>query len=284
LGFKYLDDLSSFELVNAIDGGTVEEKIENAVNRFVGFRGGFTDSYVDSIEIIEYHNSNNEESFGLAILNPSKDRPSIEYFYEDEGILYYSPLCDYAEYLEKESYLSELKQTFPDFVDLEDPIYNHDPKQDGLFISREQVIELYDNHKVASKEWFEIKDTGVVDQDMEWLNNPSDFKYQSDYKTHYESSRNMLLMLDLENHDSLDQIESSIREVEFKKGLYWYEMKARPVSIGCQPDGFIEFDDDKGRNGIVAYDRPLTDKELDEFEMGAWKEKKTYKDMQELDL
>lgn len=53
--------------------------------------------------------------------------------------------------------------------------------------------------------------------------------------------------------------------------LHWYEMVMRPVSIGTQPKGMIEFDEDKGEWGIVAYDRPLTDKELDDYEMRPWK-------------
>jgi len=53
-------------------------------------------------------------------------------------------------------------------------------------------------------------------------------------------------------------------------GLYWYEMCKRPVSLGCQPKGFIEFDDEKGERGIVGYDRELTNKELNDFEMKEW--------------
>ena len=47
-------------------------------------------------------------------------------------------------------------------------------------------------------------------------------------------------------------------------------MLHRPISLGCQPNGFITFDDEKGKHGIVAYDRKLTDKELSDFEMQVW--------------
>lgn len=50
--------------------------------------------------------------------------------------------------------------------------------------------------------------------------------------------------------------------------VYWYEMLKRPVSIGCQPKGFVEVNHEKGNWGIVAYDRKLTPEELQEFEMG----------------
>lgn len=53
-------------------------------------------------------------------------------------------------------------------------------------------------------------------------------------------------------------------------GLYWYELKLRPVSIGCQPNGFIQTDDTKGRHGIIAYDRPLTIDEVKEYELSLW--------------
>lgn len=57
-----------------------------------------------------------------------------------------------------------------------------------------------------------------------------------------------------------------------KEEIYWYEMTARPVDIGCQPKGFVDFANDKGRHGIVAYDRELTEKELNDFEMKPYQE------------
>lgn len=50
----------------------------------------------------------------------------------------------------------------------------------------------------------------------------------------------------------------------------WYEMTKRPVSIGCQPKGFVAVDHTQGRWGIVAYERELTEQELEEFEMSIW--------------
>lgn len=48
---------------------------------------------------------------------------------------------------------------------------------------------------------------------------------------------------------------------------FWYEMLKRPVSIGCQPKGFIEVNHNEGNWGIVAYEKKLTQEELEEFEM-----------------
>lgn len=53
-------------------------------------------------------------------------------------------------------------------------------------------------------------------------------------------------------------------------GLYWYEMRLRPVSPRCQPKGFLQTDDTKGRHGIIAYNRPLTPGEVDEYDLGLW--------------
>lgn len=51
---------------------------------------------------------------------------------------------------------------------------------------------------------------------------------------------------------------------------YWYEMLKRPISPGAQPKGFVAFNEEKGKWGIVKYDRELTQKELDDFEMKKW--------------
>lgn len=51
---------------------------------------------------------------------------------------------------------------------------------------------------------------------------------------------------------------------------YYYGMRLRGFSIGCQPkDGFIDREDDvSGRYyDILIYDRQLTDKELQDYEL-----------------
>ena len=50
---------------------------------------------------------------------------------------------------------------------------------------------------------------------------------------------------------------------------YRYGMRLRGFSIGCQPKGVIErTDDPSGRYyDILAYDRQLTEKELEDYEL-----------------
>ena len=51
---------------------------------------------------------------------------------------------------------------------------------------------------------------------------------------------------------------------------YKYGMRLRGFSIGCQPmDGFVErLDDPSNRyHDILVYDRPLTEKEVADYEL-----------------
>ncbi|HHB2481370.1 TPA: hypothetical protein ACORDH_002821 [Bacillus cereus] len=48
---------------------------------------------------------------------------------------------------------------------------------------------------------------------------------------------------------------------------YWYEYRLRGCSLGAQPKGFIEVNHEHGKWGAVAYDRPLTQKELIDYEL-----------------
>lgn len=85
------------------------------------------------------------------------------------------------------------------------------------------------------------------------------------------------LLIDLEEYYEDEKGDIKIEHANDK--LYWYEMVKRPISIGSQPKGFVVFDEDKGRHGIVAYNNELTDKELSDYEMQPWEENK-----KELDL
>lgn len=49
--------------------------------------------------------------------------------------------------------------------------------------------------------------------------------------------------------------------------MYWYEYIHRGLSLGCQPKGFVDHDESKGKFGWVAYDRELTDKEMSDYEL-----------------
>lgn len=65
-------------------------------------------------------------------------------------------------------------------------------------------------------------------------------------------------------------------ELNYGKGkerLHWYET-SRPISHGTQPTGFVEWDEEKGKYGLVAYKQPLTQQELEKFKMKPLKEEK----------
>ena len=52
--------------------------------------------------------------------------------------------------------------------------------------------------------------------------------------------------------------------------MYYYGMRLRGFSIGCQPmQGFIERQDDEtGKyHDVLVYDRQLTKKELEDYEL-----------------
>jgi|SRR5690625_2607461 len=63
--------------------------------------------------------------------------------------------------------------------------------------------------------------------------------------------------------EQLEKIEQPEQEQE----VYWYEYIHRGFSLGCQPKGFIDREDDKGRFGWIAYDRELTEQEINDYEL-----------------
>lgn len=56
--------------------------------------------------------------------------------------------------------------------------------------------------------------------------------------------------------------------------LYWYAYRLRGFSPSCQPKGFIDSNEDYGRFGSIAYDRPLTEQEVSDYELDEIKEGK----------
>lgn len=50
--------------------------------------------------------------------------------------------------------------------------------------------------------------------------------------------------------------------------MYKYGMRLRPVGIGCQPKGFIEFDESDDRYwNVIYYDRPLSEEEIRNYDL-----------------
>lgn len=75
--------------------------------------------------------------------------------------------------------------------------------------------------------------------------------------------------------DDVKESQSTYNEKKHVlNSLYWYEMTAHPISPGAQPDGFMEWDEDKGKYGVVAYEKALTEKEMTMFQMKEWNEEK----------
>lgn len=52
------------------------------------------------------------------------------------------------------------------------------------------------------------------------------------------------------------------------KKLYWYEyLHSRGFGLGCQPKGFVDHDESKGRYGSVAYNKKLTEQEAYNYDL-----------------
>jgi hypothetical protein len=48
---------------------------------------------------------------------------------------------------------------------------------------------------------------------------------------------------------------------------HWYKYRLRGLSSGCQPKDFVSYDMQVGKFGAVAYDRELTEEELEQYEL-----------------
>ena len=53
--------------------------------------------------------------------------------------------------------------------------------------------------------------------------------------------------------------------------LHWYEFLYRGKSPGAQPKNFVDSDDNYGKFGAVAYSAPLTEEEVESFELKSMK-------------
>lgn len=61
--------------------------------------------------------------------------------------------------------------------------------------------------------------------------------------------------------------EDTTEQTKINNNIYWYSYRLRGFSLGYQPSGHIKHNDSIGRHGIVAYDRPLTEKEINAYEL-----------------
>jgi len=99
---------------------------------------------------------------------------------------------------------------------------------------------------------------------VHFWNNPIDSELQQEN----EKLKEQLIELELYKKFISDHNSQKLfDQYKNKNSLYWYELKFRSPSPGCQPNDFIEIDNQKGKWGIVGYDRELSKKELNEYEM-----------------
>ncbi|MGG3987480.1 Rho termination factor N-terminal domain-containing protein [Bacillus smithii] len=86
---------------------------------------------------------------------------------------------------------------------------------------------------------------------------------QETSKTEYQEAQTKNTTYTVGNRSFASHSQASNKQPK----LYWYQYRLRGLSPGCQPDDFIKVDHSKGRFGIIAYNRPLTQKELNEYEL-----------------
>ncbi|AZV43690.1 hypothetical protein BAOM_3081 [Peribacillus asahii] len=66
--------------------------------------------------------------------------------------------------------------------------------------------------------------------------------------------------------------ENDTTKQQTNNNLFWYAYRLRGFSPFCQPKGHIKVDQTIGRYGIIAYARPLTDNELEEYDLVPYNE------------
>ncbi|MBK1611691.1 hypothetical protein JCR31_28015 [Bacillus cereus] len=49
--------------------------------------------------------------------------------------------------------------------------------------------------------------------------------------------------------------------------MHWYEFRLRGLSLGAQPKDFVDVNHEHGRFGAVAYNRELTEEEIERYEL-----------------
>ena len=92
----------------------------------------------------------------------------------------------------------------------------------------------------------------------------------------YEEAMKYCDLCDFDFHEMIEvkeiKDEKEIQKPEAKEGeIYWYEYKLRGFSLGCQPKGFVDRDESKGKWGIIAYDRKLSRSEMDDYDLREWR-------------
>lgn len=56
--------------------------------------------------------------------------------------------------------------------------------------------------------------------------------------------------------------------VTIERNMYKYGMRLRPVGMGCQPKGFVKFDESDDRYwNVLYYNRELSQDEVNNYEL-----------------
>ena len=159
-------------------------------------------------------------------------------------------------------------------VDKNDPenaltaIYYSTP--DGFSDKAKAVMEYLDDTG-----WiFEYAGKLIMTDEALYLTSHGDGTHEAPFggpRAEFDSWEEMEEWLELTYQDLLDdgQIET-VREWPEGTTRWFYGMRLRGFSIGCQPkEGFVErVDDPDGKYwDVIVYDRPLSDQEIDAYDL-----------------
>jgi hypothetical protein len=143
-----------------------------------------------------------------------------------------------------------------------------------LFIEDEQgnTIDTLENYGqvdniIKCNELFKPEDKELVKQHKEAIQQKEVYnsQYQDQLKENDELKKvNERLQMD---NKELKQQLNKIKGNNKDNNIYWYEYRLRGFSPFCQPKGHIEYNPNIGRHGIISYNRPLTQDELNEYEL-----------------
>jgi len=88
--------------------------------------------------------------------------------------------------------------------------------KNGIHVSNDKVEKLYEHHKECFNDILRLREVDAEEYDMQWLSNPDEIEHRSFFEAQYYASRNVLLTLDLENEQSLSDLEKRF-EAEYHK-------------------------------------------------------------------
>jgi hypothetical protein len=117
--------------------------------------------------------------------------------------------------------------------------------KENNFITENELTELINNSysftlEIINSDPYYYKDSYLVEVSLTYINKPLSVYINKEVLNNY---------------------------LQPKKSIHWYAYTLRGFSLGCQPKGFIEHNENIGRYGIIAYDRELTKNELYDYDL-----------------